>query len=251
MSEDVRYTVAAHEHVGTVAARHGVRDPHWLWNHAANAELKTLRVNPFTLLPGDVITIPVLEPLEAQRATGQTHRFTLEPLDGLLTLKLLDADANPLKNRKAVVRTGTSARPLDPETTRIHEGTTDGDGKITAIVSDFATDGELTLAPADAQEGDDVPPEHRLRLLVTVLPPVNSIAGQRMRLNNLGYFAGYNDRNLRQLRWAIEEFEFDHKLKVTGKSDNPTFFNKLGHVHGDLLPGEKLDLPLVQEPASS
>jgi hypothetical protein len=61
----------------------------------------------------------------------------------------------------------------------------------------------------------------------------------------LGFYAGFAERDADQLRWAIEEFEHAHQLPLKGKSDNATFFNKLGHVHGDLLAAESLALPLV------
>lgn len=70
------------------------------------------------------------------------------------------------------------------------------------------------------------------------LAPANTIRGIQMRLNNLGYFAGFAAADEVQLRWATEEFEFDHGMKVTGKFRDPKVYNRIAHEHGDLLPDE-------------
>jgi peptidoglycan hydrolase-like protein with peptidoglycan-binding domain len=73
---------------------------------------------------------------------------------------------------------------------------------------------------------------------------VDTPSGQRARLNNLGYFAGFTDRDQDQLEWAIEEFQADEKLpdrglKGTLAKDRPTL-NRLAERHGDMLKGEEL-----------
>jgi hypothetical protein len=243
MTVHLEHSVGPAEHIGTIAARYGFRDPDTIWNDEANTELRKLRGNPYTLAPGDVVMVPMLEPLVVERGTGTTHRFELEELQALLTLRLLDTDGAPRAGLHAVLRTATKHQPLDPEITRTHVGPTDGDGRVTAVISPFADFGELRL---ETRPDSGLPQVvQRYRLVITALPPVNSLAGQRLRLNNLGYFAGFSRENVRQLRWAIEEFEFENDLKPQGRPDNPEFFNRLGHVHGDLLPHERADLPLI------
>jgi hypothetical protein len=46
-------------------------------------------------------------------------------------------------------------------------------------------------------------------LRVGCLNPIDSLSGQRARFYNLGYFAGFTDKDLEQTNWAAEEFECD------------------------------------------
>ena len=56
----------------------------------------------------------------------------------------------------------------------------------------------------------------------------------------MGYFAGFAEKDVDQLRWAIEEFQVDHGIKATGKFDDPVTFNRIAHEHGDLLASERV-----------
>lgn len=243
-----RHTIAEGEHVVTVAARFGFRNWRTIWEHPDNAALRAARVNPFTLVPGDVLVVPERAARSFEVRTGAVHAFTLEFLEAALNLRLLRADAAPFGERPTRIRTGAGSAAGDPATFREDEPKTDQAGKLGTVISELATQGELTVMKAPETAGQPPAPEHTYRLLIGLLQPVNSIAGQQARLQNLGYFAGFTKRDLRQLTWAIEEFEFDHGLPVRGRPDNPAFFNRLGHEHGDLLPGEKASLPLVDGP---
>jgi hypothetical protein len=87
-------------------------------------------------------------------------------------------------------------------------------------------------------------PPAGFRLLIGNLDPVDEASGQRARLDNLGYFAGYTDDDRDQLEWATEEFQCDEKLKDRGlfaeRSRNLPTWNHLGKRHGDLLAGEEV-----------
>jgi peptidoglycan hydrolase-like protein with peptidoglycan-binding domain len=74
---------------------------------------------------------------------------------------------------------------------------------------------------------------------------VTTNSGLRARLNNLGYFAGLTEgiEDKEQLRWAIEEFQFDHGIKPQNgdfdDANNKTIIptrKKLVEAHGDKEP---------------
>jgi hypothetical protein len=54
-------------------------------------------------------------------------------------------------------------------------------------------------------------------IVIGDLGPVSEPAGQQARLNNLGYFAGFNPESKHQLKWAIEEFQCDHLDEIRKK----------------------------------
>jgi peptidoglycan hydrolase-like protein with peptidoglycan-binding domain len=125
---------------------------------------------------------------------------------------------------------------------------TDKEGKVSPAVDlDSAS---LTVRvlpagarPADAPIGEEPPPPVATFFgALRGLAPANTVAGQQARLNNLGYFAGYEVADTVQLKWAVEEFQADHAkshgLKVTGVVDEKTL-NAIGAVHGDLPAGAR------------
>jgi hypothetical protein len=64
------------------------------------------------------------------------------------------------------------------------------------------------------------------------LDPVDTISGQRARLNNLGYFAGdSDDPSDPAFESAAEEFQCDHSLTVDGIV-GPQTQAQLKKVHG-------------------
>lgn len=238
----VSHTVEQGEYLGMIAARYGFHDPLTVWNDPANRELRERRKNPNVLCPGDQVTIPDLQPGGASASTGRMHAFEAGDTDLLLNLTLEDRSAQPMAQRDGTLTVGGRNRdgkflkkgPL-PETT-------DGEGAIHLRFVDAL--GGATMATEGALDLPAVPaaPPADFRLLIGHLDPVDTSSGQRARLNNLGYFAGYTDADRDQLAWATEEFQCDEKLKDRGLSDDrkknlPTW-NHLGRRHGDVLPGE-------------
>jgi peptidoglycan hydrolase-like protein with peptidoglycan-binding domain len=64
------------------------------------------------------------------------------------------------------------------------------------------------------------------------LDPHDEDSGWQARLVNLGYIPGtLDDITDDHFRWAVEEFQCDHHLKVTGKLDDATRA-KLKDSHG-------------------
>jgi hypothetical protein len=60
--------------------------------------------------------------------------------------------------------------------------------------------------------------------LIGHLNPIDVESGERARLNNMGYFAGYSSNvDEKQLKWAVEEFQCENEVKpVDGVYDGRT-----------------------------
>jgi type VI secretion system secreted protein VgrG len=104
------------------------------------------------------------------------------------------------------------------------EGTTDGDGTITADIPKSATQALVRIWTDDYPEGRQQLYSLQLK---DELPPATSIHGGKLRLKNLGYYTGDLDEVADDaLLAAVAEFQDDHKdshaLDVTGKYDQTT-----------------------------
>jgi hypothetical protein len=237
---------AGRQHLSLVAEEHGFRSQKPIWDDPGNAALRKARVNPNTLAPLDIVALPVREPLDVGKATNQFHQFVVGSATVLLNLKVQDSDGQPLATRSFVLATGEppapSTSPTEPAPSTLinvtpQPGETTGQGEIQVTISPRVSEGELRINRAVEP---DAPLDVAYRLLVGHLGPPSTIRGQQARLNNLGYFAGFTEKDVDQLRWAIEEFQHDHGIKPNGKTDDPTTFNKIAHVHGDLLAAERV-----------
>lgn len=240
MSDPVTHTVKSGEqHLTRITVEHGfpVLDP--VWNAPENAELKRSRVNPHTLAVGDVITIPDPDPKSENRATGASHLFTVLVDELQLHVKLRDEAGRPFANRAVRFVSGPlgSAASGDGVTEAPDEPQTDKDGALRVNVAPTDGEAELTVHFSDSRES---PIDVKIRILIGFLAPASSKGGQRARLNNMGYFAGFSENDDDQLAWAIEEFEADNDRRPTGRSDDPVVFNLIAHRHGDLLKSEKV-----------
>ena len=241
----VPHVVAEGEYLALIALRNGFHDSRLIWDDPANAELKARRKNPNVLLAGDKLVIPDKVAGRVSVTTGKVNPF--QATGDVLTLNVHfeNAGAKPLASRDvtlalAGVRRGRRLRPgagrsRRPPTARGCCIRTSPVPSATALAATQA-DVQILAQPAD--------PPAAFRLLIGNLDPVDAPSGQRARLDNLGYFAGYTDADRDQLEWATEEFQCDEKLKDRGLFDDrkknlPTW-NHLGRKHGDLLPGEEV-----------
>lgn len=224
------------EHLFRIARDNGFRSIRPLTEDPANAALLRQRVNPATLLVGDEVVIPVFEPKQAEGAVGRFNLFTLAGSGLFLNLRLQTTERRPLANR-AFRLVMAEVAPAGPKAAAPEVGVTTGKGEVSAEISIFDIEGELVVRASDDAASA---PVETIKLLVGLLDPPNTIRGQQVRLNNMGYFAGFSEQDLVQLRWAIEEFQADHGLKATGRTDDPVTFNRIAHEHGDLLPNEKV-----------
>jgi hypothetical protein len=236
------------DHTLRAADAEGFRDFHTVWDNAANAELKRRRVNPNVLDPGDVISIPDREPFSATRETNNDtpHRFVLTRPRSILNLKLQTAGFSPRANRAVVtsVTVVVAEKPviIPPITGALKADGSEQVGSVRPLL-----EVEIRLLPGTKPQ--EV--EERLLFLVGQLPPLSTRKGQQARLNNLGYLAGFQESDIEQLRWAVEEFQTDHRaefprmrrlgLENDGSIDKETVI-AIGTTHGDLLPGQEATL---------
>lgn len=243
-----QHVVEPGEHLSGIAARFGFKSFRAIFEHPDNAELRKKRANPNVLRPGDVVVIPDLEQKQAPAATGRVNAFVGAGSILGLNVRVERVGGAPKADRDAKAAMaeggGTGGLQVDPP----QASRTDAKGKVAIVVSATTAEGELTLT---AKPKVDIA-DSRFRMIVGGLNPVidddtgdvpadpktgaPDLSGVRARLNNLGYFAGYTERDSDQLLWAVEEFQCDHRkshgLKVTGQLDRKTL-EALRKVHGD------------------
>lgn len=227
---------AGEQHLPRIARDHGFRAIEPVWDAPENAELRGRRVNPNTLAAGDVVVIPADDPETADRSAGQVHQFTVIASALHLVLRLQDEGRRPLANR--AIRFVAGATSTDGKRTNLQpivDFTTDANGMLNLLLATRSTEAELTVHTTSEATS---PVAAQIRIMIGALDPASTESGQRSRLNNMGYFAGFSPNDTAQLQWAIEEFERDHDLRVTGRSDVPATFNRIAHEHGDLLASE-------------
>ncbi len=206
------YTVQQGDHISSIAERYGFFNWRIIWNDPQNAELRQKRPNPDVLFPGDEIVIPDKKPKTESRETGNVHVFKVPAAPLKLRLRIEDFDNNPIPNLACEVE-------IDGDTRQV---TTDGDGFLDLDIPRAAKEGRLR----NETIGIDVP------LKIGHMDPSEEDSGWVARLVNLGYHGGaVGDLSDELLPAAIEEFQCDHGLKVTGQLDEATR-SKLLEVHG-------------------
>jgi hypothetical protein len=204
------HTVQQGDHISSIAEQYGFADYRTIWDHGDNASLKQDRPNPNVLFPGDAVTIPDRLDKKELRATGAVHPFVTTAKRLLLQIRIKDTDDKPDKNTDCVL----NVRGI------VYNLTTDGDGKIEQAIPRDAHDGLLTVHDIE------------IPLKIGNLDPVEEPTGQQARLNNLGYRPGpVGEDNPEQFRSAVEEFQCDQGMKVTGDCDSATQ-RRLQKVHG-------------------
>jgi hypothetical protein len=212
------HKVAAVEHLSAIADANGFFTNKPIWEHANNAALKDLRKSPHLLLEKDEVFIPDKVARVEKKSTAASHRFVTK-LDRIqLHVRLLDFTDKPVANAQVDLRAGSV----------LAEKQTDADGKVKSEVP------RSTLAARIIVFGEDgdrtKPPVVEYALRVGGLNPIDTEEGQVQRLNNLGYRIPHEDRDAEgkplrdpdEVQSAIEEFQCDHGIKVTGKVDGPT-----------------------------
>lgn len=205
-----QYTVAPGDYLAKIAERFGFFDEATIWNDPANAALRQLRPNPEVLLPGDVITIPDKETRVEEGQTERRHRFVVRR--SRLRLRIA------VRDRFDTVQSGLAVGlALDgPAETPV----TDGQGIVERAIAPSAGSGTFAALGEEAA------------VHVGFLDPVDAPSGWKARLNNLGYAAGPADRPTPvEERSALEEFQCDFGLPVTGKADGATL-QRLLDAHG-------------------
>lgn len=205
-----RHVVQKGEYLSKIAAGYGYSDWKAIWNAPENGALREKRKSPNVLYEGDVIIVPDQVPGAVTVQTGRSHRFVLRRGELYLRLQLADVDGTPLQNLPCMLEVEGERFSL----------TTDGDGKIEQRISSTAEHGRLVYG------------DREVELRIGHLDPVEEVSGAQARLNNLGYDAGTPETaDDPQFRSAVEEFQCEHKVPVTGLLDTATMA-KLRTVHG-------------------
>jgi hypothetical protein len=209
------HVVKQGEYLALIAEKAGFRDALTVWNAPENAELRKRRQNPNVLYPGDVIFVPEKQQKTLSRSTDQHHVFVAK-IDRLkLRVVLLDFDHRPLAGVPAILEV---------------------DGNKFELVSDSAGAYEQAV-PRSAQHGRFRVEEFGIDfpLHIGELDPVENDSGWRARLINLGYYRGLltDSGSVAEkfFGWALEEFQCDSDLKVTGIPDATTLA-RLKKLHG-------------------
>ncbi len=183
-----------------------------LWNHPQNAEIVERRKDPNTLMPGDAVFIPEKRMKSHMRPTGARHTWKVKGVPAKFRIQVLWGD-EPMRNEPYVLA-------IDGE---VHEGTTDGDGKVEAVIPPGALRGSLKVG-AGARVV-----EHTLML--GSMPPAESTRGALERLRNLGFYAGERRDDLdADARGAVLGFQVHAGLDATGEIDDATR-SKLRQLH--------------------
>jgi hypothetical protein len=211
------HEVVQGEYLSMIAAEYGFHDYTVIWDHPNNAQLKEQRKNPNVLLPGDNLFIPDKEQKQETGATSRRHTFEVKQEKLKLRLVLEDIYEKPIAN---------AACTLFVEQQAFHV-TTDGHGRIEQEIPLSSQKGMLII------QSDQTPFEDEsLAIKIGHLDPIDSVSGQRARLNNLGYFAGSSDDpSDPAFVSAAEEFQCDHGLTVDGEI-GPQTQAQLKQVHG-------------------
>lgn len=240
----VRHVVALGDYLLRLAARFGFRNHRTIEDAPENAQLKATRYNLNVLAPGDEIVIPDKQPYTVDAATNATHRYRVRAPLTAVNMSLRHEGGQAMGGRSGAFATSveTAAGPSQHRllvTTSPAGDTASRDGRP-------ALDGRISLVVVP-----NGPDAEQFELRVGHLLPLTTRVGQQARLNNLGYFAGYDPDNDEQFQWAVEEFQCDFRpqfpaMKVRGPLPDGSLdgetLKALGRAHGDFLPGQEAAL---------
>ena len=194
----IRHEVKPGDCISSIAFEYG-HFPDTVWNDAANAELRQKRESPNVLSPGDVVVVPDMRLKEEGRPTDARHRFRRRGVPEKFRLQLLDCG-----EPRALLK-----YTLDIDG-RLIEGCTDEEGYLEHRIPPNAQRGKLVISRHEEYE-----------LELGHLSPPAEDGGFRSRLVNLQYLAD-EPGNEEDLAAAIESFQSDYGLDVSGQMDEPT-----------------------------
>ena len=207
------YTVVEGDYLSGIAEKFGFRDFQTIWDDPGNDDIRTKRSDPQVLMPGDAISIPdKQQKTETGRATNQLHTFVVDRPRLILKLAVRDFDDLPVANADCELE-------IDGATYNLQ---TDSNGQIQHEIPRTAKGGTLKIPSL----GYEMP------VKVGHLDPIDESTGWLARLINLGYHPGPLDNPDKLLiQYAIEEFQCDNGINVTGVLDDSTQ-GKLKEKHG-------------------
>jgi hypothetical protein len=195
------HTVRKGDCITSIADEHGF---FWrtVWDHEKNAQLRSLRSDPNTLVPGDVVQVPEKRARTEIRSTGAAHRFRLKGIPAMFRLQLFQGKEPRAGERFTLTVDGLK-----------HEGVTSAAGLIEVPIPADAR--KATLVVGSEEEG--------LQFMLGRLPPITEIAGVQARLNNLGFDCGGLSGELDEpTRDALRAFQERIGLLAEGEPDAET-----------------------------
>lgn len=212
----VRHVVRQGEHGSAIAEKYGFARLRTVWSDPANAGLREKRQTPDILLPGDEVAIPDKAARDEPAGTGQSHTFVLLADKVRVRLQVRDLAGSPLAGHPCQFT--VEDRPAICST--------DENGVIDSPASRSVAKARLRIDDSDF----DVD--------VGRLDPIEEDSGWQARLINLGYLekpdpslSAQAQIRTRELQAAIEEFQCDQGLPLTGAMDDATV-SALRDVHG-------------------
>lgn len=195
------HVVEQGEHLSVIADRYGFLDYRLIWDHPQNEGLRGKRESPNVLLPGDVLFVPDKETKAPAASTNATHRFVVNRPKVQLRIAFLDFHGRPLAGTACSVEAEGSLEELNA----------DGDGVVERDIQRRASVGVVQVGGAE------------FPIRIGDLDPVESESGWKARLANLGYLdVDLSGADERATRAALEEFQCDQDLAVTGEADADT-----------------------------
>jgi hypothetical protein len=211
-----RYVVQAGDHLLAITAREGFEDSASILEHPDNADQRRRR-NPAILDPGEDLTLPDLKPKQVSLTTGRVHKIVV---------------SRPKAKLKVVVRT---FRGGESKAEEVHLALGEGPTEAVSLVAgtlEKPLPHPLCDRASMTMKATGKHPELRWRLRLGHLGRIESDEGALARLRNLGYLRRVSDEaQSRERRSAIEEFQADHGLMLSGELDDDTR-TKLEEIYG-------------------
>lgn len=197
------YTVTQGDCVESLAFENGLL---WktIWEHPQNAEVKTARVSPNVLLPGDRLHIPEKAIKAIDCSTDQSHKFVKKGLISKLWMCIKQV-GEPRRNERY---------RLEIEKMVI-TGKTDGNGYIEVAIPPDARSGKLTVG--QYRWNQQVIP-----LELGGMDPITEVIGVQKRLQNLGFACEPTGDLDEATSAAIATFQKGEELEPTGDLDQAT-----------------------------
>ncbi|HRI65215.1 MAG TPA: peptidoglycan-binding domain-containing protein [Polyangium sp.] len=194
------YLVKQGDHLAKIAFCLGI-DPEETWNHPLNAELRAQR-EPNVLAPGDILHVPISHRQGLPFTQGATNRYQ---------------GAIPRAPLRIVFQAAGKAIADEPFEVRglgwPLAGATDGSGILCIEVPVHVHEIDIHFTRLDVV----------FPVLIGDMDPVEELSGIRKRLEQLGYYRGFEsiEADVRN-RLAIESFQRRSGIEPTGKIDEAT-----------------------------
>lgn len=202
------WTVAAGDSMASIADATG---HFWqtLWDAPENAALRAAREDPETLTPGDGVHIPPPRAKTQTRACDLVHRFKRKGVPVRIGFEVRRPDGGAFADKPFTLRVGK----------RRYSGNTDADGRIEVHVAPAAKTGLLTV------EIDEkgFPKTMEWEIEVGRMPPLETVAGVKARLANLGHDCDPTASTFTESdRDAIRRYQRSCGLAASGTIDRDT-----------------------------